>query len=205
MFGTIKGEGTGTMWNAIKYNIAHLVDFAGRDDRPTFWWYALFVVILQVLIGITVALPMTLDAVGQSMDAVKAGAEGTDVQGQIIANMASSGQLQTQALVSLVLNLVAIALLAASFVRRLRDAGFAAWIAIAVLASQVYAAVAEYFASLRVVTAMQQALANGDAAAAAAAANDAVVSGVVGWIGLLAGIVLAVMKSKLATADRTEV
>ena len=192
------------MWNAITYNLAHLLDFAGREDRPTFWWYALFVVILQVLIGIVLALPMTIDAVGASMEAARAGATDTDVQSRILANMANSGQLQTQALISLILNLAAIALLAAAFVRRVRDAGFAAWIALVVLASQVYAAITEYFMSQRVVEEMQNALASGNAEAAAAAANDAMVSGIVGWIGLVVGIVLAVMKSKpAADPDRT--
>jgi len=40
------------MLEAIKYNLLHLADFSGREDRPTFWWYVLFLVILDLVLGL---------------------------------------------------------------------------------------------------------------------------------------------------------
>ena len=59
------------MFEAIKYNLAHLADFTGREDRPTFWWYVLFLLVLDILLGLE---PMIA---GKSVDA-----EITDQQGR---------------------------------------------------------------------------------------------------------------------------
>ena len=34
------------MLGAIKYNLANLTNFSGRDARQTFWYYVLFLVII---------------------------------------------------------------------------------------------------------------------------------------------------------------
>jgi hypothetical protein len=36
------------MLGAIKYNLSHLLDFSGRDARQTFWYYVLFLVMLDI-------------------------------------------------------------------------------------------------------------------------------------------------------------
>ena len=45
------------MLGSIRYNLANILNFHGRDARPTFWYYVLFLFILQVAIGMVAAIP----------------------------------------------------------------------------------------------------------------------------------------------------
>ncbi|MBD3814359.1 MAG: DUF805 domain-containing protein, partial [Betaproteobacteria bacterium] len=46
------------MLGSIKYNLANLANFNGRDARQTFWYYVLFLVVIQFGAGIIAAIPM---------------------------------------------------------------------------------------------------------------------------------------------------
>ena len=109
------------MWGAIKYNLANLTNFNGRDARQTFWYYVLFLVVVQFGLGIVMAIPLYIDIFTQAFNAAQSGMGEEQVQAMIFTDMA--GYMNNQAIVSAVLSLVMVALLLASFVRRLHDSG----------------------------------------------------------------------------------
>lgn len=46
------------MLGAVKYNLANLANFKGRDARQTFWYYVLFLVIVQFAVSMVFTIPM---------------------------------------------------------------------------------------------------------------------------------------------------
>ena len=123
------------MLGIVKYNFAHLLDFSGRDARPTFWYYVLFL----FLLNIALAMVLGFVAVGQLVSgAVTAGQSGASEEA-VQASMASGigGMMGSIMWYSLVSNILMIVLLAASFVRRLHDSGKSGWWGLLVLAAQV--------------------------------------------------------------------
>jgi uncharacterized membrane protein YhaH (DUF805 family) len=59
------------MWGAMKYHTAHLADFNGRDARQTFWYWFLFVFLLNMAVGLLTSLPATMSAMTASMSAAR--------------------------------------------------------------------------------------------------------------------------------------
>ena len=57
------------MLGAIKYNLKHLLDFSGRDARQTFWYYILFLVVLQFLVGMIAIIPSMVTIMGDTFTA----------------------------------------------------------------------------------------------------------------------------------------
>ena len=43
------------MGRSIKHNLANLMNFSGRDSRPTFWWWFLFLAIIYIVINLTIS------------------------------------------------------------------------------------------------------------------------------------------------------
>ncbi len=113
------------MLGSIKYNLANIFNFHGRDARPTFWYYVLFLFILQVAIGMIAAIPMYVDLVSGAVEAVKTGASEQNMEAAMFGRM--SGQMHTQMLVSVVIGAVSSVLFSAAFVRRLHDSGKPGW------------------------------------------------------------------------------
>ncbi|WP_260921845.1 DUF805 domain-containing protein [Novosphingobium sp. 9] len=114
------------MFEAIRYNLANLTRFSGRDSRSTFWFYILFLVIVQVV----VSMGLSMVAGGMmAVDAFHAASKGTDqvaIQHAMFGRMA--GMMRVSMWGSAVLSLVMTLLVSASFTRRLHDSGKPGWI-----------------------------------------------------------------------------
>ena len=124
------------MLAAIKHNLTHLLDFGGRDARPTFWYYVLFLFLLNLLGGLLLTIPTIVEATSVAMDAAQSGDQAA-VNSAMAASM--SGMTATVVWGSVAMGAANVLLLAAAFVRRLHDAGFAGWWALLAVAAQAYA------------------------------------------------------------------
>ena len=109
------------MLKSIRYNLSNLTNFSGRDARQTFWYYVLFIVVMQILIGLIASIPMYVSMVSGLLDSVASGASEGEAALAMAQNLA--GQLKTQVVVGMVLSVVSAGLIVASFVRRLHDGG----------------------------------------------------------------------------------
>ncbi|GMN01463.1 DUF805 domain-containing protein [Erythrobacter sp. MTPC3] len=185
------------MWNAIRYNLAHLGDLSGRDGRATFWFYVLFLVVLQYAIGMIISLPMLVGAVTKSVGAISAGTSEEEIAASMMTEMA--GYLETQMLASIGVGLIILFLITAAFVRRLHDAGFAGWIAAIPVAAQLFS-LAYGFAVIDDIMALMQnpELLAGSQMRVNPIAIQAQVAPLsfVGWLGYLVVIAFGVLKSQ---------
>jgi len=116
------------MIESIKHNLANLGNFNGRDSRSTFWWYVLFLVVVNFVIGLVVSLPNTMSAMSASFEAIQSGADPEYFQTSFMDDLTE--MMKTQMWISVILGIVMAGLLAASFVRRLHDSGKPGWIAL---------------------------------------------------------------------------
>ena len=121
------------MFKSVKYNLSHLLDFSGRDARSTFWFYVLFLFLVNVVLGIVLGTVMIGSVMGPVIHAAQAGASEAAMRAMMGTAMgAFMGKIMW---FSLAVNLVMIALLAASFVRRLHDSNRSGWWGLLVLAA----------------------------------------------------------------------
>src|SRR5688500_3433363 len=103
------------MLGAIKYNLTHLLDFGGRDARQTFWFYVLSVFLLNMAIGLAVVIPF----MGQMMNAMMAAAQSGDEAAVQAAMGAQMGEMMAAMLwVSVFSTALNVALRAAAVTRR---------------------------------------------------------------------------------------
>jgi uncharacterized membrane protein YhaH (DUF805 family) len=126
------------MLGSIKYNLSHLLDFTGRDARQTFWYYVLFVFIVNIGIGMILGVVIAGSMIGTAVNAAQSGASDQAVQAQMATGMSAfMNNFMIYGLVSGALNCL---LLAAAFVRRLHDSNSSGWWALLALAAQGAAA-----------------------------------------------------------------
>ena len=186
------------MIGAIKYNFRHLADFSGRQARQPFWFWVLFLVILQFVVGLLSAIPMYIALFQQGFDTARNAGSEDAVRETMMTGMgeAMSANLGTQVWIGAILALVTAALFLAAFVRRLHDGGFSGLIAAIPLATQIFAA----FYAVATMDAMLEAtlasLEPGQAANAYALQQEAAPYGWVGYIGYLVVIVFGVWPTK---------
>lgn len=183
---------------AIKYNLANLTNFAGRDARPTFWWYVLFLIILQFLAGMVVSLPMVFGAMGSAFDAASSGADQVTLQSEMMANMAD--QMGTTIWISAVLEVIMILLLVAAFVRRIHDTGNSGYWAVIPVVTQLISIVMN-ITLIDEVKAMMLSASDPIAMQEMQSQITTHWSNFLGWIGLLVVIVFGLLKSQ-AGANR---
>lgn len=177
------------MLASIKYNLANLTNFNGRDARQTFWYYVLFLVVLQFAVGIVMAIPLYIDMFGQAFEAAQRGVGQEEMQAAMFSNMA--GQMKNQMLVSSVVSIIVVLLLLASFVRRLHDSGKPGWWAAVPAATYTFAAIYNFVAIDKMIAMMEKGMVSGDPSANLAISGWSSVS----WLGILVVIVFGVMKS----------
>ncbi|CDO34839.1 MULTISPECIES: DUF805 domain-containing protein [Novosphingobium] len=182
------------MFAAIKYNLANLTNFSGRDARPTFWLYVLFLVIAQYVVGLVISLPLMGGMMQGVMDGVKNGMSEAELQAQMLARM--TGPMRSAMIFSMGLYLVSSALLVASFVRRLHDSNRPGWIA-AIAFLFVLGAQAASMANMdRLIDAMSiSATASGSPEAILAAQGPLIYASMLSWLGMLIVIVFGVWPS----------
>lgn len=114
------------MLGSIKYNLTNLLNFKGRDARQTFWFYVLFLVVIQYAVGMVIAMPMMGGIMKGAFVAAQQGVTAEDMNARVMAQMA--GYMRTSMTLSTIVSLTAGLLLLASFTRRLHDSGKPGWI-----------------------------------------------------------------------------
>jgi uncharacterized membrane protein YhaH (DUF805 family) len=173
------------MLDAVKYGLANLANFKGRDARQTFWYYVLFVYILNVLITMAVSVPMSISMV---TSAISRAAQNPN--NEAAAMGAINGMTNTLMWVSMAAGALMLILLAASFVRRLHDSGLSGYWALIPGALQL-AALAMMPVSIRRLTESMADLGGGvDALQMQTGAAS-----VMGWLPILIVILLGIRKS----------
>ena len=178
------------MLEAIKYNLAHLADFSGREDRPTFWWYVLFLVILDIVLGLILSGSMAAGGISAAYHAAQSGASQEALQAQMMQQM--GGNLGTMMWVSSGFKLLITALSVAAFVRRLHDSNNSGWWAALAVAAQV-AALAVALSMAGQIETMMASMASGDLTPAIEARAQMSRLGLLGWIAPIVVLVFGVM------------
>lgn len=181
------------MLSAIRYHFRHLTDFSGRDARQTFWYWVLFLVVIQVAIAIVMAMPLYIEMFTTAFDAARSGASEEDISAAMFADM--GGQLKTQMLVSVVLGVVNCLLFSASFVRRLHDSGKPGWILALALVPYLGALLYNYANFDSMMALVEASMASGDPNAMMANQSQFYAYSAFGWIGYIVVIVFGAMKS----------
>ena len=185
------------MLGAIKYNLTHLLDFGGRDARQTFWYYVLFLVVLNFVIGLVVAIPIMVGVMGTAFEAAQAGVDPEDLQVQMAAQM--QGALGGTLWISLATNAATALLMLAAFVRRLHDSGKSGWWAAVPLAAQAVSTLVSFRMMDATQALMRDAMVMGGDPVKLQAIMDRqsefAAYGLLGWIGPLAVIGFGILRS----------
>ena len=182
------------MLEAIKYNLANLTNFAGRDARQTFWYYVLFLVVLQFGIGILVAIPMYVAIFSNVFDAASSGADPDAAMGSMVADI--SEQMSFQIMASTAVTIFTTILFVAAFARRLHDAGFTGWIAAIPVATQIFSIVYTYLMIDVVLETMAESMNPANQSNAYTAQLEVAPWSAVGYIGYLVVVIFGVLKSQ---------
>jgi len=118
------------MWGSIKYNLRHLTDFTGRDARQTFWYYVLFLYLLNTALLMVAMVPLMALTFGRLFTATQGDPEAVkQVMPDLMGNFLTSFMWLTIATVVLY-----ILLLSAAFARRLHDSDLPGWWGLPLLA-----------------------------------------------------------------------
>lgn len=181
------------MLDAIKYNLTHLFDFRAREDRPTFWWYVLFLVILDIVLGLIVSGPMIVGSISAAIHAAQSGASEDAIRAETLQQV--SGQIYTMVWVSGAIKLLMIVLSVGAFVRRLHDSNNSGWWAALAIAAQVLVFAVNYTMLGTVRDTMSAAAASGEVSGLALQQSHLAWLGLLGWIAPIVIIVFGVMNS----------
>lgn len=118
------------MLKAIKHGLTNLINGQGRDARQAFWFYILFVFLINFGIGMTVSIPMTMQAmmIGMQQGMAHPG-DPVAAQAAVQAAMAQNMAAFMPALMwtSLASGLILLLATPAAVVRRLHDSGLSGW------------------------------------------------------------------------------
>jgi len=178
------------MGDAIKHGIANLTNFDGRDSRATFWWWVLCIVVVTVLLSMISGLVFAASSMGTAFQSAASGVDEAQIEAEMMQAM--SGSLGTQAWISVGISLLGLALLIASFVRRLRDAGLPVLIAVVPVVTVLYSA----WTNITVSGKAAEIMASGDVQAVNDFAMESAGAGMIGWIGYIAVIVVGLLPTK---------
>jgi len=107
------------MLGAIRYNLANLTRLEGRDARSTFWFYVLFLAIVDVLVSIAAALPMIVAMASSMFEAIDTGASEQQAKASMMSSISS--WYAFAGWMSVILSLTLTLLLVASLTRRAHD------------------------------------------------------------------------------------
>ena len=182
------------MIEAIAYNFRNLANFEGRDNRPTFWWYVLFLVVIQFLLGMVMVIPMMIDMFGSAFDAAQSGVDPDQMQSQMMGGMVDS--MRDQMWFGMITGVLTAALLLASFTRRLHDSGKPGWIALLVLALYLGSTVLNIVNMESIMAAMEESMLTTDPNVAIASQQQAMGYGLLAWVAYLVIIVFGVFDSE---------
>ncbi|WP_158610965.1 DUF805 domain-containing protein [Aurantiacibacter spongiae] len=181
------------MIDAVKYNLSHLTDFSGRDARPTFWWYVLFLAIVQFGIGILISIPVMTSSMASGFSAARSGADQATLEAQMMQQM--SGSMVTMGYISAAVGVVVTLMGLAAFVRRLHDSGKTGWWAAIPLATKAITVLVGLQALTRMTQTFAAARGSADLEAMQSQVMAASWVNLVGIVGIVVIIAFGVMKS----------
>lgn len=188
------------MLKAIKHGLGNLGNFEGRDARQAFWYYVLFLYIVTLAISMVVTVPMMIQGFMTGIrEGINASQSGDPVAAQAATQAAitnsMSGMISTSMWLGVVTGLLMLAGLAAAFVRRLHDSdlsGLWALIPAAVQLGNLLLAPVMMRQMMDNLTHMNP----GDPTAGFRAMQGSVgAASLLGWVAIIAVIVLGVRKS----------
>ena len=119
------------MVNTVKWHLANLTRFSGREARGVFWPYAGLVVLFQIVLGWVLMIPVSAVLFSNMQDFIRIQEEQMAMGADSGAAARTAEQVQAHLmplygwimLLSGILLVVVIALLAAAVTRRLHDSG----------------------------------------------------------------------------------
>jgi uncharacterized membrane protein YhaH (DUF805 family) len=115
---------------SIRYNLANLLRFSGRDSRAIFWPYAIAVFLTSMAVDILLFIPVMTDTMQRMMIYVRDHPEGfpQPAPGQIQALPPGLMPDMSRIFVpTTIVSIVSLLLLAAAVVRRLHDRDRSGW------------------------------------------------------------------------------
>lgn len=180
------------MLRSIKYNLSNLLNFKGRDARQTFWFYVLFLFIIQYATGMLISMPMMGGMMKGAFSAAQQGATEAELQARMMAQMA--GYMRTSMTLSAAVAVIAALLVLAAFVRRLHDSNKPGWIAFVALAMSLVSQALVWSKMGEIIVAMTKAQ-DGDLTSTFAIQSKVMGAGVLGWVAVLIVIVCGVWPS----------
>jgi uncharacterized membrane protein YhaH (DUF805 family) len=180
------------MLGSIKYNFRHLLDFSGRDAQPTFWWFVLFVFLLNVAVSVVLIVPFIANLISSMMVAAQTGDQASI---QTAMAVQTGEMMGSMVWLGVVTTLVYVALLAAGFTRRLHDSNLSGLWGLLPLGLQ---AAATWYTTTRIgelKAMMAQMMSTTDPQAAMAAQSQMSAQSLIGWLPIIAVVVLGIRKS----------
>lgn len=123
-----------TMFEAVRDNLSNLTNFSGRDSRSTFWFYILFLIIIQFAISIVLWIVAGGAMMASAFHSASHGADQAAMQQEVLMRM--GGMMRASMWGSALLSLAMTVLIAASFTRRLHDSNKPGWIAAVTVIAQ---------------------------------------------------------------------
>lgn len=180
------------MLGSIKYNLSNLLNFKGRDARQTFWFYVLFLFIIQYGASMLISMPMMGGMMRGAFSAAQQGASEAELQARMMAQMA--GYMRVSMTVSVIVSIIASLLLLAAFVRRLHDSNRPGWIAFATLAIS-FASKALVWAKMGEIIGAMKGISGADPAGVLGLQSKFVGASLMGWAALLIVLVFGVWPS----------
>ena len=178
---------------SVKYNLANRGNFNGRDARSTFWWYMLFLVLIQFVLGLITQIPMYAEMFGSAIEAAQNGVDPADMNAAMAANIGDT--MRTATYLGTGVTVLASALFVASFVRRLHDSGKPGWIAILALAPVLYTAITNALNIDELIEMTQSMMTQSDPNVAMGDQSRLYFSSILGWVGYLVTIIFGVLES----------
>ena len=181
------------MLKSIKYNFAHLLDFRGRDGREVFWYYFLFVFLLNMAVGLVMVIPL----MGEIMAGAMVAARNTD-PAAVNAAMATrmDEMLEPMFWFGVAIGLINVVLLAGAMTRRCHDSSLSGRWGLLPLGLQVAATWYGLMRTEQSRALMAQLLSGAsDYEAAMRAQSELSAQSLLGWLPLLAIVALGIRKS----------
>ncbi|MCR2833847.1 DUF805 domain-containing protein [Parerythrobacter lacustris] len=181
------------MIQSIRYNLANLGNFNGRDARSTFWWYMLFLVLIQFVLGLVISIPMYAQMFTSAFEAARSGVDPQDLNAAMLSGLGD--HMRNAAYYGAALSLVSVGLFSASFVRRLHDSGKPGWWLVLALAPFVYTTVMNVINIDQVIAMTESAMTQTDPEKALGDQSRLYMYSIIGWAGYLVTIIFGVLES----------
>lgn len=173
---------------AIKFCLKNLANFRGRDARSTYWWYLLFLFVVQIVAGFIISLPMLGGMFSGALEAAQSGADPQAINQAMAAEV--GGSMRSMMLWSTILALVLIALYCAAGVRRLQHSAKPGLLVLLVIAPLLYSTITAYLNVDAVIELTVQAMQQADPANTMAVQRSTAVQSLIGYAGYLAAIII---------------